>query len=529
MKISNITLNNFRQYYGLIAIDLKTDNDKNIIVVGGKTGYGKTNFLVSIVWCLYGEKISQVDESFKRVIKAATNYQTFIKDSLNSQSREEGNSEFFVEIRFEEIEYPDNLNVKNSTLLVKRTYNSQTADETLQILNTDGYEIFTNQEDKINFINDFLIPLEAAKFVFFDAEKIASWAELKTKDEGNVLNDALSKILGLDLFEKLKDDLDFYIDNLRKESASADLRDEINNIERAIMLNSSKIEKNVSEIENNEAEISKLKKRISDYQLFLNQNSRKEITTVNRDELHSEIIKLTERKNNLEKQFNELSELMPLAILSGKIEEVIEQIEMQCRIKNNIDANIEIKTKLDNFIEQLFNKPPEPENGAMSFKNKIFYSEKAQLLLNELFNVSDSVNEVDFELDLNNADKDLINKAFVLIQQQSKELFETTISDFNLVQIALHEKEKQLKVLDSDLEDEAVLEVITKKDEAERDRDKLISQNGAMKMQNEKFESDIVNFKQKLSTLLQRVRGNQAIQQKITIAKNYAKNYANIY
>ena len=64
MKIDKITLNNFRQYQGLNTIDLKTSGEKNIILIGGKNGYGNTNFLMSLVWCLYGEDITKIDDNF---------------------------------------------------------------------------------------------------------------------------------------------------------------------------------------------------------------------------------------------------------------------------------------------------------------------------------------------------------------------------------------------------------------------------------------------------------------------------------
>ncbi|MBN2892327.1 MAG: hypothetical protein JXL97_10695, partial [Bacteroidales bacterium] len=220
-------------------------------------------------------------------------------------------------------------------------------------------------------------------------------------------------------------------------------------------------------------------------------------------------------------QFNDLSEIIPIAMLSGKIEEVIEQLEFQNQVKSNTETNAEIKGKLENFIEQLFNKPPEPEDGSMSFKNKVFYSEKAQVLLNELFNVTDELNELQLELDLNKADTDLIYKASQLIKQQSKELFETTISDFNSIQITLTEAEKQLKILDSDLEDETILETITKKDEAERKRDKIIAENGALKVQKEKLESDNNRLNQQYTLQLQKSSGNQIIKSKISSAKKY--------
>ncbi len=69
MKFSNIEINNFRQYYNSVNVDLETNDEKNIVIIGGRNGYGKTNFLLSIVWCLFGDKISQIDENFKKEIQ----------------------------------------------------------------------------------------------------------------------------------------------------------------------------------------------------------------------------------------------------------------------------------------------------------------------------------------------------------------------------------------------------------------------------------------------------------------------------
>ena len=69
MKLTNIEINNFRQYYNSVNIDLTTNSDQNIIVIGGRNGYGKTNLLLSIVWCFYGDKISQIDDNFKKEIQ----------------------------------------------------------------------------------------------------------------------------------------------------------------------------------------------------------------------------------------------------------------------------------------------------------------------------------------------------------------------------------------------------------------------------------------------------------------------------
>ena len=521
MKISKIILENFRQYYGKVTIDLETEEDKNIIIVGGKNGYGKTNFLLSIVWCFYGEKIMQIDESFKREIQKETNYQRFLKQSLNWDSQKESNDIFSVEVTVTEIDLPENIKSTNNCVIIRREYITEKIDENLFINDQDGKEIFTDNDDKINFINDYLIPLEAAKFVFFDAEKIASWAELSTKEEGSVLNDALGKLLGLDIYENLKEDLQTYANNLRKDGANVNIKEQIINTEKAIELNKDKIEEIDLKSALNETEIKLLKDKIKDYQVFLNQNSRKETFSLNREDVYNDIIILKEKEEELEKRFNELNELAPLAMLGGKLEEVIEQIEVQERAQNTNEINTDTKQKLERFIELLFNKPPEPVDGTMTFKNKVFYSDKAQVLLNELFNLTGQSTDLVYELDLNNADKELIIKTSSLLRQQTKELFESTISDFNSIQLQIIEKEKQLKIIDSDLQDETVLEIITKKDEAERFLEKYIAENGALSNQKDKLSKDNSRLNQLFNILLQKSTGNQIIKDKIAKTKRY--------
>ncbi len=54
MKISKIELDNFRQYYGKVEFEFDTDSKKNIVVIVGVNGAGKSNLYNAITWCLYG-------------------------------------------------------------------------------------------------------------------------------------------------------------------------------------------------------------------------------------------------------------------------------------------------------------------------------------------------------------------------------------------------------------------------------------------------------------------------------------------
>ena len=56
MIINNLELNNFGSYEGVNNFDFNTDENKNIILIGGKNGAGKTTLFTAIRLCIYGYK-----------------------------------------------------------------------------------------------------------------------------------------------------------------------------------------------------------------------------------------------------------------------------------------------------------------------------------------------------------------------------------------------------------------------------------------------------------------------------------------
>jgi DNA sulfur modification protein DndD len=524
MKFSNIKINNFRQYYNAVNIDLTTDTDRNIVVIGGRNGYGKTNLLLSIVWCLYGEKISQIDDNFKKEIQKEKNYSSFMQQSINWTAKRENKDTFSVSIKVSEIELPElsKLNSNSDNVIITRTFNVTSMNETLSISDTNSnMEIFDDEADKINFINDYIIPIDAAKFVFFDAEKISEIANLSIKEEGSFINDALGKILGLDTYDTLIEDIEFYINTLKKEGATKNLQEQIVDKEKAIELSEIDIEKLEEENAEKLKEIDDLKKTIRQYDNLISQHSKQGNSTFDRDSILSEIEKLKAKEFELSERFNELSEIIPLAILTGKLEEVSEHLEIQDKNTISQNSSKENSEKIENFIELLFNKPPEPENSTMSFKDKLFYYDKAKNLGSELFASNGDYQDLEFEHDLNNSEKSLIYDAINLVSSQSKDLFETTIEEFNKTRIKLAELNKTLSKVDADMEDELILDYSSKKETADYNITENNRKIGENNQQINKLKGDIVRLNQQLSVLVKKVDVNAQNKIKIKESQKY--------
>lgn len=527
MKFSKIDIENFRQYYGNVPFDLATDDQKNIVVIGGRNGYGKTNLLLSIVWCLYGDKLSQIDDHFKKEIQKEKNYNSFMQQSINWTAKKEDIDTFSVRILIDETELPE-LKMLNSnsadSVIIKRQFNISTMIEDLHIIDPiSNMELFNDDEDKINFINDYIIPIDAAKFVFFDAEKIAEIANLSIKEEGSFINDALGKILGLDTYETLIDDIETYINNLKKEGATKNLQEQIADKENAIKLSQIAIDKFEEENADSLKKIDELKKAIREFDNLISSESKQGNSKFDREKILTEITELKIKETELAEKFNELSEILPLTILSGKLEEVNEHLFLQ--ESNSVFGKIasENSAKIEEFIELLFNKPPEPENSSFSLKDKMFYFEKAQDLSHKLFNQQDNndATSLAFEHDLSNADKKMIQDAIDLVNTQSKDFYESTIDEFNATKIKLSELTNTLNKVDADLEDDIILEYNSKKEKADFQLSKENQKIGENKANISKEEMNVRRLNQSYQDLLKKVEINKKNKTKITKSAEY--------
>ena len=69
MLIRKIDLCNFRQFKGEHSIEFSTDLEKNVTIIMGDNGTGKTTLAQAFMWCLYDTYDFKVKELINRDIR----------------------------------------------------------------------------------------------------------------------------------------------------------------------------------------------------------------------------------------------------------------------------------------------------------------------------------------------------------------------------------------------------------------------------------------------------------------------------
>lgn len=83
MIIKSITLNNYRLYKGENTLSLSSSDEKNIVLISGENGFGKTTFLHSLIWCLYGKLMIEVEVEIRKDINS-NGYNSFLRSNMNN-------------------------------------------------------------------------------------------------------------------------------------------------------------------------------------------------------------------------------------------------------------------------------------------------------------------------------------------------------------------------------------------------------------------------------------------------------------
>lgn len=357
MRINRIELNNFRGY-GSTEINFSKGDEKNVSIIAGKNGFGKTTFLTSLIWVMYGSLMRQVEEKYKRDINNHGGYENYLKASVNhtavNQIEEKKSNDVVmsVELELADVMIPS---VPCQKVVIKRSYSYKKNEESLSIL-IDGMENELTKEVGYDiFINDFILPREIAKFFFFDAEKIVSLAEAKTKSELRSLSRAYSEVLGIKKYEDLKYNLNTLLTKLRRGGVKGVNKEKLDQLiekdvelKKLIEINENKLFQLDQGIEKDKANIEVIEEKL------IREGNSMTMEDLNalkkqRSELQNDLV---EAKSHLK----DVMDLVPLAIAEKQFAALIERLKKESTAKK-INANSDfVLEEIKQFTKSLKNK-----------------------------------------------------------------------------------------------------------------------------------------------------------------------------
>lgn len=196
MHFSTIELYNFGIYNGRHTMNLRNQLGKrNITLVGGMNGRGKTTLLDSVFICLYGRK------SIEYIVGKRTAYNKLLQDKINKSAIDD---QTYVKLVME-------MDDDESTIIAITRSWQRTGKGIDTTLTVEKNGIVDNYlSENWEFYVEELIPFGIAKFFFFDNEKISQIAD---DDAFDKIKDSIKSVMGVSTIESLCQ----HIEKIRKD------------------------------------------------------------------------------------------------------------------------------------------------------------------------------------------------------------------------------------------------------------------------------------------------------------------------
>lgn len=204
MWISTIELINFKSYIHQKLAFPRPHEGRNLVLIGGMNGFGKTTLLEAIYLCLYGQ------DAVPHLARAGLHsdaYGKFIKKALHGKAISNGHHVMMVEI---ELSFAEGAGYQIS----RRWYFNSLGnfdDEEVKIYKIhDGSHMPLPKEDLIEILDNYAVPAHLAPFFFFDGEEVKKLAD---QDRSEWVQQGMENLLGVVLLRGLQKRLEEYQNN----------------------------------------------------------------------------------------------------------------------------------------------------------------------------------------------------------------------------------------------------------------------------------------------------------------------------
>jgi DNA sulfur modification protein DndD len=327
-----VQIKNFRQYRGTHKIDLHSDPDKNVVVIKGKNGAGKSNLLNAITWCLYdleAHKENDIhDEHGMPIINAAE-----LESSVTGQPV---TAEVII-----------SLDSERGTWLIQRQIEGRKDDQgrlsiqpksELTVIHPRGNQNIVEKGDDTQIYINNLLPEALRSFFFIDGEQLREFFRVSTPTKVAKAIDIVSQLA---LLYNAADHLTHYQNSVRKNLKNTTpklktLQQEIKSLQDRILETDEAIQKGNTKIKSYNSELQDLQNYLKNYNVGQISHLQNE-----RESVQEDITLYKKQIFNLESERNSyLVKIAPLIYLKETIKkaydimnEKVDKGELPSRIK----------------------------------------------------------------------------------------------------------------------------------------------------------------------------------------------------
>ena len=320
MYFTKIELHNFGIYKGHHEMCLSDQiGNRNITLIGGLNGRGKTTILEAVLLGLYGSNSIAYKESRYK------SYGQYLKSYVN---RLDGTCESYVELEFS----VDNTDEEIYT--VKRNWDSKKQRVSERILVKKCGETNDFLTKNWGMFIESLLPSALSSFFFFDGEKIA---ELAVKETSQQMKESIRAMLGISVLDVLNSDLDKIIRSISKRKS------ENHDLQELDSLRSQK-DAEISKLNEIDSSIEMLEKKISDLEIkreeLYNEYSVKggDIVAQKQELLTSKNRYLLMKEKNKEQLLETAASELPLLMVQELLNDIYNQGKEEQEKKNSLMA-----------------------------------------------------------------------------------------------------------------------------------------------------------------------------------------------
>lgn len=341
MRLKRLTLYNFRQFYGESTIHFASGK-RNVTVIHGENGAGKTALLNAFKWVLYAETTSGIQLKDQFITKRAI-YEA-------CQEAPGSTVEAYVELEFDHDGRQYLITRKVQARVGSSPQNTafNEPEVTLRVSDADGE---WRLQDRVADIIGRILPSDLHGYFFFDGERIEQIVKIAPEEQDQIAI-ASKKLLGIEILDRadkhlhkarqelekrLRDVGDFQTRALLDEKASLDVEIEDRKGEKA------EVARNIAELEKQQGGIEGRLRKLEDVKA----------QQIRRDQLKDELQKrndaLKEHKATIKKivssSAHNLFLTRPIESFERLCEELRQRGELPAGIKRQFVADLLEKSK----------------------------------------------------------------------------------------------------------------------------------------------------------------------------------------